>query len=106
MLIGAIALPAQAANVALDIVLSAALLAWATATLSKSSVMAIIVFEVLSLVVNIYAAVMIGQWGDQMAALVVHIGFRIGILVFAGLGLANGLRSAQENIDEVDEVFS
>lgn len=106
MLIGAIVVPAQAPNVALDILISAALLIWALASLARAAAIGIIVFEVLSLGLNLYMAVVIGQWGAEMAALIVHIAIRCGIIAFSVMAIRHGLESASQAADEVEEVFT
>jgi hypothetical protein len=105
MLIGALILPALLPQVIGDVVIGYGLAAWLLARPSRTPAIVLIVLEILALAINIYVMSVVGLWGQAMAALVVHVALRLGIIVTTALALKHGLVRAFD-ADMAQEVFS
>lgn len=106
MIIGVLVQPEMISNLALDLVLGLGLVGWCLIRPSKLAVALLILLQVASLVVNLQTAMQIGEWGPMMAAILVHIALRTGVMVLAIMALKEGLLRSYVADDEVEEVFS
>ena len=106
MAIGLIALPEQVLLILPDVVVGLALLAWNLIALSRVPAIVLSVYEVVGLAVNAMVALQVGQWGAAMAALLVHIGLRLGIISYAVMAIRSGFRAPETDLAETEEVFS
>ena len=90
MLIGVLVLPAQLLQVGPDIVIGFGLAAWILFAPSRASVIVLIVFEVLGCGINLLVLMQAAQ-GAMVAALVMHMLLRTGIIAACAVALRKGL---------------
>lgn len=105
MLLGALLFPAQMAQVALDIVVGFAMVVWLLVRPSRAALAVLVLFELAGLAANLFVAYQIGTWTPLMAALLLHIAMRLGVLVCVFGAWQDG-PLIREDLSEAEEVFS